>query len=135
MRGSWKWCAAVLLAVSFVVAQDVAPVKHEQNALNSKKALKAHYVVMVSLDGFRWDYAAKRGAPHLEEIAAAGVSAQEGLVPGMKAIFYAEGPDVRPGVKLKSFENVNVYDFVCGILGLKPAPNDGDEKVLKRARR
>jgi len=55
--------------------------------------------------------------------------------PEMKAIFYAEGPDIRPGVKLASFTNVNVYDFVCGILRLKPAKNDGDRKVLRAARR
>jgi alkaline phosphatase D len=56
-------------------------------------------------------------------------------VPEMKAVFYAEGPDVKPGVKLASFTNVNVYDFVAGILNLKPAKNDGDQKVLKVARR
>ena len=52
------------------------------------------------------------------------------LVPEMKAIFYAEGPDVRPGVKVGTFENVNLYDFVAELLGLKPAQNDGDRKVL-----
>jgi alkaline phosphatase D len=57
------------------------------------------------------------------------------LVPEMKATFYAEGPDVRSGVKVASFKNVNVYDFVCGMLGLKPAMNDGEKKVLKVARR
>lgn len=56
-------------------------------------------------------------------------------VPEMKAIFFAAGPDIKPGVKLASFTNVNVYDFVCGILGLKPAKNDGNKKVLKAARR
>jgi alkaline phosphatase D len=56
-------------------------------------------------------------------------------VPEMKAIFYAEGPDVKPGVKVASFSNVDVYDFVCGMLGLKPAKNDGEKKVLKVARR
>jgi alkaline phosphatase D len=56
-------------------------------------------------------------------------------VPEMKAIFYAEGPDVKPGVKLASFSNVNVYDFVAGILKLKPAKNDGKKSVLKAARR
>ncbi len=90
MRVNWKWCAAALLAASFAVAQeaqpgktpaDVAPVKHEPNGLNSKKAQKAHYVVMVSLDGFRWDYAAKWGAPHLQEMAADGASAPEGMLP------------------------------------------------------
>jgi alkaline phosphatase D len=53
----------------------------------------------------------------------------------MKAIFYAEGPDIKPGVKVAPFRNVDVYDFVCGILGLKPAKNDGDKKVLRAARR
>ena len=56
-------------------------------------------------------------------------------VPEMKAIFYAEGPDVKSGVRLKTFENVNVYDFVSEILGLKPAKNDGDASALKDARR
>jgi alkaline phosphatase D len=55
--------------------------------------------------------------------------------PEMKAIFYAEGPDIKPGVKMAPFTNVNVYDFVCGILGLKPAKNDGDRKALQAARR
>jgi hypothetical protein len=57
------------------------------------------------------------------------------VMPEMKAIFYAEGPDVKPGVKVGPFENVNIYDFICGILGLKPARNDGDKRVLKVARR
>ncbi|WP_263410686.1 alkaline phosphatase family protein [Terriglobus tenax] len=56
-------------------------------------------------------------------------------MPEMKASFYAEGPDIRRGVQLPSFENVNVYDFVCGLLGLKPAKNDGSPVVLKHARR
>ena len=57
------------------------------------------------------------------------------IMPEMKAIFYAEGPDIKAGVKLQPFENVNIYDFVAGILGLNPAKNDGDAKVLKPARR
>ena len=56
-------------------------------------------------------------------------------VPEMKAIFYAEGPDVKPGIKLASFSNVNVYDFIAGILKLKPTKNDGQANVLKAARR
>lgn len=55
-------------------------------------------------------------------------------IPQMKAIFYAEGPDIKAGVKLPSFENVNVYDFICGILNLKPAKNDGNTATLQPAR-
>lgn len=46
-------------------------------------------------------------------------------------IFYAMGPNVKQGVKLKSFENIHVYPFVAKILGLKIPEIDGDEKVLK----
>ncbi len=43
----------------------------------------------------------------------------------MKAIFYAEGPDIRPGVQLKSFDNIDVYPFVARLLGLEAPPVDG----------
>lgn len=54
-------------------------------------------------------------------------------MPEMKAIFVANGPDIRPGTKLSSFPNVDVYDFIAKLLGLKPAPNDGDLKPLRPA--
>ena len=57
------------------------------------------------------------------------------VMPDMKAIFYAEGPDVKPGVKVGTFENVDLYDFVAGLLGLKVGKNDGDRKVLEGVRR
>ncbi|HYA25034.1 MAG TPA: ectonucleotide pyrophosphatase/phosphodiesterase [Terriglobales bacterium] len=39
-------------------------------------------------------------------------------VPEMKAIFLAAGPDIRAGVKVPSFENVDIYPFIAKILGL-----------------
>jgi predicted AlkP superfamily pyrophosphatase or phosphodiesterase len=52
------------------------------------------------------------------------------MMPNMKAVFYAEGPDIRAGVKLQSFENVNVYPLVVKILGLDSPPVDGSANVL-----
>lgn len=49
----------------------------------------------------------------------------------MHAIFYAVGPDIRPGVRLEPFENVNIYPLIAKILGLKIGPIDGDVKVLQ----
>ncbi len=49
----------------------------------------------------------------------------------MKAIFYADGPDISPGVQLKPFENVNIYPFVAGILGLEAPKVDGSLDVLR----
>jgi alkaline phosphatase D len=52
------------------------------------------------------------------------------MMPTMKSVFYAEGPDIRAGVKLKPFENVNVYPLLVKILGLDSPPVDGSLGVL-----
>jgi predicted AlkP superfamily pyrophosphatase or phosphodiesterase len=54
-------------------------------------------------------------------------------MPEMKAIFFAAGPDVRPGVQLRPFENVNIYPFIAEILGLKAPVVDGTLEVLRPA--
>jgi len=52
------------------------------------------------------------------------------LVPEMKAIFFAAGPDIAPGKQVQPFENVNLYPWMAHILGLAPAKNDGDLNIL-----
>ena len=57
-------------------------------------------------------------------------------MPEMKALFVAAGPDIRPGVVLEPFENVNVYPLIAKILGLditklKTGPIDGKLGVLE----
>ena len=54
-------------------------------------------------------------------------------MPEMKAIFYAVGPDIRPGVALKPFDNVNIYPFIARILRLQAPPTDGSLNVLSNA--
>lgn len=41
-------------------------------------------------------------------------------------LFIAAGPTVRRGVLVPEFKNIHVYNFLCKLLGLTPAPNDGD---------
>jgi predicted AlkP superfamily pyrophosphatase or phosphodiesterase len=53
----------------------------------------------------------------------------------MRAIFFAEGPDIRPGTRLKPFENVNVFPFITTILGLDSPKVDGSPNVLSTALR
>ena len=55
------------------------------------------------------------------------------LISEMKAIFYAEGPDIAAGVRLPSFENVDVFAFVTRLLGLQMPPNDGELGPLAKA--
>jgi len=54
-------------------------------------------------------------------------------MPEMKAIFFAAGTDVRSGVQLKPFENVNIYPFIAEILGLTLPVVDGTPDVLRPA--
>ena len=43
----------------------------------------------------------------------------------MRSIFIGYGPRFRRGKKVPSFENVQVYNVVAEILGLRPALNNG----------
>lgn len=44
----------------------------------------------------------------------------------MNAIFYGMGPAFKKGYVHPPFENVNVYPLMCRILGIQPAPCDGN---------
>ena len=54
-------------------------------------------------------------------------------IPEMRAIFIANGPDIKPGVHLDTFDNVDVYDVEMALLHLKPEPNDGTIAPIKPA--
>jgi len=43
----------------------------------------------------------------------------------MHALFVAAGPALRIGATVPGFENIHVYEFMCRVLGLTPAKNDG----------
>ena len=53
--------------------------------------------------------------------------------PDMAALFIANGLDIRPGVKLPPFDNVDVYSLEMRLLRLKPEPGDGTLAPLKPA--
>ena len=69
-------------------AQQIIPfivVNHEPNTAEQQQK---HYVVMVSLDGFRYDYAKKYGAKHILEIARKGASAPDGMIPSYPSLTF-----------------------------------------------
>jgi predicted AlkP superfamily pyrophosphatase or phosphodiesterase len=49
----------------------------------------------------------------------------------MQGLFIANGPRIRRGMRVKPFENIHVYEFMCAVLGLQPARNDGDPAVTR----
>ena len=64
------------------------PLTHVDNGPNSAWAQSQHYLVLVSLDGFRWDYAARDNATHLLAIGKAGVWAPQGMLPSYPSLTF-----------------------------------------------
>ena len=64
------------------------PVLHVDNGPNSPAAQQAHYVVLVSLDGFRWDYAKRDGAVHLLALGRQGAWAPQGMLPSYPSLTF-----------------------------------------------
>jgi alkaline phosphatase D len=89
-------CLALAAALS-ALAQQAVPLAggnpalllvHVENGANSIEAQKAHYVVLVSLDGFRWDFAKHDGATHLLALGKKGVWAPEGMLPSYPSLTF-----------------------------------------------
>jgi predicted AlkP superfamily pyrophosphatase or phosphodiesterase len=52
--------------------------------------------------------------------------------PSMRGILIAHGPSFKTGgVVLDEVENVHIYNLLCAALGLTPAPNDGDDRLVR----
>ena len=64
------------------------PLTHVDNGPNSAWAQSQHYVVLVSLDGFRWDYAKRDNATHLLALGKQGVWAPEGMLPSYPSLTF-----------------------------------------------
>ncbi len=74
----------------------------------------------------------------VNDIAAGKITGQRGThgydpqLMSMRAIFIAAGPAFKRGVTVSPFENVSIYDALATILGVTPAPNDGDPSVARK---
>jgi alkaline phosphatase D len=97
---AWSRAALVAFALAFhfgLAAQQPSalpgqnpalPLIHIDNGPNSPYAQKQHYVVLVSLDGLRWDYAKKDGAENLLALGKHGVWAPEGMMPSYPSLTF-----------------------------------------------
>jgi alkaline phosphatase D len=90
---------AFLLTLGFFAASFIAqgqgtafnpalPLTHVDNGPNSAWAESQHYLVLVSLDGFRWDYATRDNATHLLALGKAGVWAPQGMFPSYPSLTF-----------------------------------------------
>jgi predicted AlkP superfamily pyrophosphatase or phosphodiesterase len=93
--GRFGFAAALLLvwlAAPRLFAQaglsPALPLTQVDNGANSAWAQSQHYVVLVSLDGFRWDYPKRDNAAHLLALGRQGVSAPEGMLPSYPSLTF-----------------------------------------------
>lgn len=59
-----------------------------------------------------------------------GMHGYDNFAPEMEGIFYAAGPSFASGKTQPVLDNVNLYLILSRLLGLTPAPNDGDETAI-----
>ena len=80
----------ILLAAFFfwLRAQENASVVAVDHGPNAPAQLAKHYVILISLDGFRYDYARRYSATNLLDVASHGASAPEGMIPAFPSITF-----------------------------------------------
>ena len=60
-----------------------------------------------------------------------GTHGYDHRAPEMRTIFWASGPDFISGKSSKPFQSIHLYELMCKILGITPAENDGNVKVIE----
>jgi predicted AlkP superfamily pyrophosphatase or phosphodiesterase len=53
----------------------------------------------------------------------------------MGALFLAHGPAFKRGHEFADVDNIHVYNLLCATLGLRPAKNEGDDRLAREALR
>ncbi len=85
---AWSALLILVLTAAICAAQSPSPAIEVPNPPNTAAQQAKHYVVLVSLDGFRYDYATKYGAKNLLAMAARGASAPDGMIPSYPSLTF-----------------------------------------------
>jgi len=91
-------------------------------------------ITAIAADGWgittwaKFDEAKAKNDKHLS----GGEHGYDGRYLSMHGLFVAAGPGVRQGVVVPEVENIHIYELMCRMLGLKPAKNDGDDRLVRQ---
>ena len=88
-------------------------------------------VVLIADD--HWNIESKVGWPRFAANYSKGNHGWDPATPNMGALFIASGPSFRHGHEFADVDNIHLYNLLCALLGLKPAPNDGDDRLAREA--
>ena len=86
-------------------------------------------VVLICDD--HWNLETKAGWPKRVLTYTRGNHGWDPETPNMGALFVAQGPVFRRGETIPAFDNIHVYNLLCTVLGVQPAPNDGDNRLTR----
>ncbi|WP_027125052.1 ectonucleotide pyrophosphatase/phosphodiesterase [Gelidibacter mesophilus] len=75
-RIPWQLIVLVLISISFLSCKSSSHVSEQGLTQNSKASIKKPYVILISLDGFRWDYVDKYKPPHLTNFIENGIQSE-----------------------------------------------------------
>ncbi|KAM3603477.1 uncharacterized protein V6R79_023202 [Siganus canaliculatus] len=59
-----------------------------------------------------------------------GFHGSDNLFTNMQAIFIGYGPSFKESAVVPPFENIEIYNLMCDLLGIRPAPNNGTHGSL-----
>ncbi len=86
-------------------------------------------VVLIADD--HWNIESKTGWPRMSQYFGRGNHGWDPATPNMGALFLAQGPAFRRGHEFAEVENIHLYHLLCTVLGVQPAPNDGDDRLAR----
>jgi predicted AlkP superfamily pyrophosphatase or phosphodiesterase len=81
-----------------------------------------------------WQIMRRATRDAIREGRASPAGGQHGYDPAfmsMRGIFVAAGPAFRQGATVPAFENIHIYDVLAQVLGVTPAPNDGNPDIAR----
>ncbi|MCS6873561.1 MAG: ectonucleotide pyrophosphatase/phosphodiesterase [Pyrinomonadaceae bacterium] len=78
-------------------------------------------------------YESQKNRPEYNQIR--GAHGYDNQLASMRAIFIAQGKAFKKGKIVEPFENVDIYNILATILGLKPAQTDGNLNTLRKVLR
>lgn len=117
-----------------------AKAPHVSVYLKSEIPARFHYgtssriggIVVIADEG--WTLSSReryRPVPASEVIRYRGGHGFDNQLESMRALFIGHGEAFKQGLVVEPFANVDVYNVMTRILGLKPAPNDGNTATVK----
>jgi predicted AlkP superfamily pyrophosphatase or phosphodiesterase len=97
--------------------------------LHYRKSDRIPPVVLMADD--HWNIESNVGWPARRAAYSRGSHGWDPRRPNMGALFAAEGPSIKRRHRFGAVDNIHVYPLLCALLGIAPAPNEGDDRLAR----